>query len=182
MSDPEGRPPPVPPPTVVRIACVALLLIGFGSVLISLPSLAKPQSARCTLARARIDDANTDRKPWNNVETGGRKVKDIPCADAVGLVTRIRLDEKGTRTASVPSEEAVRTQAGLTVVLGLGQGISAALLARTLRRPARNAAIAFAVFGVALPVLGVISLAAAVFVVYALLLSPAARQLWPRRS
>lgn len=182
MNDPEGPATPGPPPTVVRIACVALLVIGFGSVLISLPSLAKPESARCTLARARIDDVNTDRKPWNNVETGGRKAKDIPCPDAVALVARIRLDEKGTRTASVPSEEAVRTQAALTVVLGLGQGISAALLARTLGRPARNAAIAFAIFGVGLPVLGVISLVAAVFVVYALLLSPAARQLWPRRS
>src|ERR1043165_4231582 len=77
MNDPEGPATPGPPPTVVRIACVALLVMGFGSVLISLPSLAKPESARCTLARARIDDANTDRKPWNNVETGGRKARDI---------------------------------------------------------------------------------------------------------
>lgn len=182
MTDSEGPAAPGPPPTVVRIACVGLLVIGFGSVLISLPSLVKPASARCTLARARIDDANTDKKPWNNVDTGGRKAKDVPCPDAVGLVSRIRLDEKGTRTASVPSEQAVRTQAALAAVLGLGQGISAALLARTLGRPARNAAIGFAAFGLALPVLGVISFAAAIFVVYAVVLSPAAKQLWPRRT
>jgi hypothetical protein len=181
MTDPES-PGAAPPPPLVRIASVVLLIVGFGSVLISLPSLANPASARCSLGRARIDAANTDSKTWNNVDTGGRKAKDVPCGDAIRLAGRVRLDEKGTRTASVPGEGAVRTQAALAVLLGLGQGVSAALLARTLQRPARNAAAVFAAFALALPVLGVISLAMAFFVVYALVISPAARMLWPRRT
>ncbi len=180
MTDPETPAAAGPLPTVVRIACLLLLVAGFGSVLISLPSLARPESARCSLSRARIDDANTDHKTWNNVDTGGRKARKVPCADAIRLAGQVRLDEKGTRTASVPGEGAVRVQAALAVVLGLGQGISAALLLRTLGRPARSAAVAFAAFGVVLPVLGVISFVVAIFVAYALVISPAAKQLWPR--
>jgi hypothetical protein len=180
MTEPDSPAAAGPPPTVVRLACLLLPVVGFGSVLISLPSLAKPENARCSLSRARIDDANTDTKPWNNVDTGGRKARKVPCADAIRLAGQVRLDQKGTRTASVPGEEAVRIQAGLAVVLGLGQGISAALVFRTLGRPARNAAVAFAALGIALPVLGIFSLGVAIFLVYALVISSAAKQLWPR--
>jgi hypothetical protein len=181
MTDPE-TPAAGPPPTVVRLACILLLAVGFGSVVITLPSLANGERARCSLSRARIDDANTDHKTWNNVDTGGRKAKNVPCPDAIRLAGQIRLDEKGTRTASVPGEGAVRIQALLAVVLGLGQGISGSLLLRTLGRPARNAAAGFAALGLGLPILGLVSFVVAIFVVYAVMFSPAARQLWPRRT
>jgi len=182
MTDPEGRAAAGLPPTMVRIACVALLVVGFGSVLFSLPTLFNSEGARCSLSRARLDDANTDKKPWNNVDTAGRTGKKIPCADAIRLAGQIRLDEKGSRTYSVPGTGAVQTQTMLVIALGLGQGISAVLLLRTLGRPARNAAVAFAAFGLALPILGFVSFAEAFFVAYALLISPAAKELWPRRA
>jgi len=170
------------PPTVIRVACIVLLVVGLGSVLISLPALADPAGARCHLARARIDAANTDTKAWNNVDTGGRKAKDLPCADAVRLAGQVRLSEKGTRHASVPSETAVRVQWTLAILIGLGQAISGWLVARRLSRPARNAAVAFSAFGLVLPVLGVISFGVAIFVLYALVVSRDAKQLWARSA
>jgi hypothetical protein len=180
MTEPEGPGKAAPPPTVIRVACVLLLVVGFGSVLLSLQGLADPAGTRCRLSRVHVNQANTDSKPWNNVDTGGRKAKDLPCADALRLAGQIRLNQKGTRTASVPSEAAVRVQGAFTILIGLGQGLTGALLARTLSRPARNAAIGFVAFGLVLPVLGFISFGVAIFVIYALIASPAAKELWGR--
>ena len=180
MADPDSAEFAGTPPTVIRVACVVLLVVGFGAALISLPSLLDPASTRCHLARARIDTANTDSKPWNNVDTGGRKPKDLPCADAVSLAGQIRLSQKGTRTVSLPSETAVHLQATFAIVIGLGQTAAGWLVARRLDRRARNAAIGFSAFGLVLPVLGLISFAASFFVIYALLATPASRELWGR--
>src|SRR5437660_1990783 len=131
------------PPTIIRITCLLLVVVGFLSVMFTAPAVFDAAGGRCQLARVWLDDANTDKKPWNNVDTGGRKAKDLPCSDAIRLAGQIRLKEKGTRTASVPGETALRIQSALTVVMGLGQAISATLVLRRLSRPARTAAIAF---------------------------------------
>jgi len=168
-----GRPPPI-----IRTACIVLVVVGFGTVMLSAPAVADAAGARCHLSRTWIDDANTDNKTWNNVDTGGRKGKDLPCADAIRLAGQIRLKEKGTSTATVPGEVALRIQASLASLMGLGQGISGVLVLRRLSRRARSAAIAFSAFGIVLRVLGIISLVAFVFVVYAFAFSPAGKELW----
>jgi hypothetical protein len=168
------------PPTIIRAACIVLLISGFGSVMLTIPGVMDPAGARCSLARRWIDDANTDKKTWNNVDTGGRRTKDIPCPEAIQLADRIPLHEKGTGTATVPGDTAVRIQALLTVVFGLGQALSGATVLRTLSRRARVAAIAFTVPGIVLGPLGPVSLGIFVFVAYALLVSPASKTLWPK--
>ena len=170
------------PPTVIRVACILLMVLGFGSVAISMTPAADPSGARCNLSRDRIDRANTDKKTWNNVDTGGKKAKDVPCADAVRLVRQIKLSEKGTGTDKAPSESAVRIQGFLGIILGLGQGVSGSLVLRRLNRPLRNVAVAFAAFGLVFPVLGPISFAVSFFVIYALMFSAPAKALWGRQA
>jgi hypothetical protein len=168
------------PPAIIRIACLLLVVVGFLSVMFTAPAVLDAAGGRCQLARVWLDDANTDKKPWNNVDTGGRKGKDIPCPDAIRLAGQIRLKEKGTRTASVPGETALRIQSALTVVMGLGQAISGTMVLRRLSRPARTAAIAFSALGIVLRILGVLSVGLFALVVYAFLFSPAGREIWPR--
>jgi hypothetical protein len=168
------------PPTIIRVACILLVVVGFGSVMLTAPAVVDAAGARCHLARTWLDDANTDNKAWNNVDTGGRKAKDLACPDAIRLAHQIRLKEKGTSTASVPGETAMRIQAALAVVMGLGQAISGALVLRRLSRPARTTAIAFSAFGIVLRILGILSVGLFALVVYAFAFSPASRELWPR--
>jgi|SRR5437763_2157776 len=180
MTDHEAPETVGRPPTVIRVACILLMVLGFGSVAISFSPAADPPAARCRLSRDRIDRSNADKKTWNNVDTGGRKAKDVPCADAIKLVSQIRLSEKGTRHDSAPTETAVRIQGIVGIVLGLGQGIAAAMVARRMTRAARNAAVAFCAFGLVFPVLGFISFSISSFVVFAFVFSSPAKQLWGR--
>src|SRR5207244_2569082 len=132
MTDHEAPETVGRPPTIIRVACILLMVLGFGSVAISFSPAANPATARCRLSRDRIDRTNADKKTWNNVDTGGRKAKDLACADAIKLVSQIRLSEKGTGHDSAPTETAVRIQGMVGIVLGLGQGIAAAMVARRM--------------------------------------------------
>jgi hypothetical protein len=180
MTDDEAPQTVGRPPLVIRIACILLMVLGFGSVAISATPAADPSGSRCRLSRERLDRANTDSKPWNNVDTGGKKAKDLSCPDVIRLVGQIKLSEKGTKTDSAPSETAVRVQGILGVLLGLGQGISGSLVARRMSRPTRNTAVAFSAFGLVFPILGPISFALSFFAIYALVFSAPAKQLWGR--
>jgi hypothetical protein len=169
-------------PAIIRGTCILLMIVGAASVLFSLPVVLNPSSARCQLSRAYIEQANKDKKDWNNVDTGGQKAKDVPCADAVRLAQQIPLNEKGTKKISVPSESALSTQNTVAAVMGAGQAVSGFSLIRSLGRWARNAAIGFSAAGIILQVLGILSLGVFVFVVYAFAFSPASRELWPREG
>lgn len=172
----------VGPPRVIVAACAVLLITGVGSALFSGPVIFNPASARCHLSRTWVDDANTDKKEWNNVDTGGQKPKDLPCAEAIRLADQIRLKENGDQTASVPGEGALRIQAGLAVVFTLGQAVSGWLVLRRLSRTARNAAMGFAAAGVILRVLGIISLGVFALVIYAFAFSRESKAIWPRQT
>ena len=180
MTDHEAPEAISRPPAVIRIACILLMVLGFGSVAVSLTPTADPAGSRCSLSRERIDGANTDKKAWNNVDTGGKKAKDLSCPDAIRLIGQIKLSEKGTKTDSAPSETAVRFQGIVGVLLGLAQGISGSVVARRMSRASRNTAVAFIAFGLVFPVLGLISYSIAFFVFFALLFSTAAKQRWGR--
>jgi hypothetical protein len=165
---------------LIRVTCSLLMVVGFVSTALSFPAVVDPAGSRCHLSRTWLDDANTDKKAWNNVDTGGQKAKDLPCADAIRLAGDIRLKEKSTTTASVPGETALRIQAMIAVAMGLGQAISGSFVLRRLSRPARTAAIAFSAVGIVLRILGIVSLGVFALVVYAFVFSPAAKEIWPR--
>jgi hypothetical protein len=165
---------------VIRAASIVLMVVGVLSVVLSAATVIDPSGARCHLSRSWLDDANTDKKDWNNVDTGGVESGDLPCADAVRLADGIRLKENEDRTASVPGERALRIQAALAVLLAAGQVVSGVLVMTRLSRQARNAAIALTAVGIILRILGILSIGVFLFVVYALAFSPASRELWPK--
>jgi len=180
MSGHEGSAGTSETPTIIRGACILLMIIGFVSVMFSLPVMLNASSARCQLSRSYIDQANRDKKEWNNVDTGGQKAKDVPCPDAIRLAKQIPLNQKGTKKVAVPSESALSTQNTIAAVMGGGQAVSGFYLIRSLSRWSRNAALGFSGAGLILQVLGILSLGAFVFVAYALAFSPASREIWPR--
>ncbi|MGH8999770.1 MAG: hypothetical protein ACRDY7_10310 [Acidimicrobiia bacterium] len=171
---------PAPIPGVVKAGCYALAALSAVSLLLSLPALVDASSARCTLARTLIDDANDDDEEFNDVDTGGEEPGDLQCDQAIGLAETIPVDENEPETRAVPSESAIRARTGISLVLSLGAAAAAILCLRTMQRRARNAALAFAGVSVLVPVLGLISLGALAFVVYALFFSSASREVWPR--
>jgi hypothetical protein len=158
------------------------MIVGLVSVMFSLPVMLDPAKARCQLSRTWLDDANSDKKDWNNVDTGGTAAKELPCPDAIRLAEQIPLNEKGTKKVTVPGESPLKIQNGLAVAMGAGQAASGYFVIRTLSRRARIAAIALSVAGTVLQVLGILSLGVCVFVVYAFAFSPASRQIWPREA
>ena len=70
MTDHEAPETVGRPSTIIRVACILLMVLGFGSVAISFSPAADPPAARCRLSRDRIDRSNADKKTWNNVDTG----------------------------------------------------------------------------------------------------------------
>lgn len=169
------------PPSIIRSACFLLVLAGVFSVVLAGPAVLDPAKTRCQLARSWIEDANDDKKEWNNVDTGGVEPDDLQCLEAVRVAETIPLKEKEPeKTVSVPGDGQIRLQAGLAVVMALGSAMSGVLLYRTMNRRARNAAIALSAFGIVTQPLGFISLGVFLFVVYALGFSAPSRQIWPK--
>ena len=168
---------------MIRGACILLMIVGAVTVLFSAPVALNGANARCHLARAWVEQANTDNKDWNNVDTGATKPEDLNCDDAVRYAGDIKLNEKGTKKAKLPSQSALQTQNTVAVVMGLGQAIAGFSIIRSPSRFARNLAIgASAVAGLFLQVLSIFSLGVFVFVVYAFVFSPAGRELWPKEA
>ena len=162
------------------------MIVGLATVFFSLPVVFDPAKYRCQLSRVRIDDANTDKKDWNNVDTGldaeGRpqKAEDVSCTDAVRLAPEIPLDQKGKKFP-LPSESALQAQNGVAAALGIGQAIAGFSVIRTLNRRARIVAIVLSsIAGFFFPVLSLLSVGVLVFVAYAFAFSPASREVWPR--
>jgi hypothetical protein len=169
------------PPSIVRSACFLLVLAGVFSVVLAGPAVLNPGDTRCRLARSWVEDANEDKKEWNNVDTGGVEPDDLACLEAVRLAETIPLKEKEPeKKVSVPDEGQVRLQAGLAVVMALGSAVAGVFLYKTLNRRARNVAVAMSAFGIVTQPLGFISLGVFLFVVYALAFSGPSRMLWPK--
>jgi hypothetical protein len=157
------------------------MIVGLATVFFSLPVVFDAEKYRCQLSRLRIDDANTDKKDWNNVDTGGQKVEDLPCADAVVLAPEIPVNEKGKKFP-LPSGSALQAQNGVAAALGIGQAVSGFSVIRTLSRRGRIVAIVLSLIaGFFFPVLNLLSVGVLVFVSYAFGFSPASREVWPRQ-
>lgn len=156
------------------------MIVGVATAFFSLPVVFGPAKYQCQLSRVKIDDANTDKKDWNNVDTGGQKAQDVPCADAVRLAPEIPVDQKGKKFP-LPSEWALQAQNGVAAALGLGQAIAGFSVIRSLNRRARIVAVVLSLIaGFFFPVLSLLSVGVLVFVTYAFVFSPASREVWPR--
>lgn len=175
---PDAGPGQVPP--IIRAGCYALTALGLMSLLLSLPSLFDAGGVRCTIARSIIEDANGDDAEFNDVDTGGEEPGDLSCDRAEPLAEAIPLEEGEPETHSVPSEGAIRARGGLSLVVSSGQAAAGLFTLRTLARGARTAALVFAAAGIVVPVLGLVTVAVLVFVVYALAFGQASREVWPR--
>ena len=176
---------------IIRGACVVLLIIGLGSALFSLQVVVDPSGARCALSRTWLDAVNDekDKKEWNDVDTGGREGKDLPCPEAIQLADEIRIEEKDpSKTATVPGDSVLRIQYGISLVIGAAQAASAIGVLRSRSRRARNVALGASAAGLILPagfivqILGIFSALIFVFIGYALAFSPASQELWPRQA
>lgn len=172
---PSGEVPPI-----IKAGCYALTALGVMSLMLALPSLFDAGGVQCTIARSLIQDANDDEAGFNDVDTGDQEPGDVPCGQAVALAEDIPVEEDEPETHPVPSEGAIRTRGGLSLVVSVGQAAAGLFTLRTLQRRARTAALVFAAAGMVVPVLGLVTVAVLVFVVYALAFGQASRQLWPR--
>jgi hypothetical protein len=165
---------------VLRSACIGLMALGGFSALLSLPGLFSPGSVQCSVARQIVEDAADDDKKWNDIDLGGKKADDLSCAEAIAAADRTPEKEGSKSTEEVVSEDAIRLRAVMSVFVGVGQLLTGVAVGRTGSRKARNLALAFAGMGMLVAVLGVLSLIATAFILYALSFSPAARERWPR--
>src|SRR2546423_9282163 len=132
VSGRQGAEGPTDTPTIIRGACILLMITGFVTVMFSVPVIMNAASARCQLSRSFLDQANKDKKDANNIDTGGQQAKDVPCADAVRLAKQIPLNEKGARKVTVPSESALSTQNMIAAVLGAGPAVARVFPLRSL--------------------------------------------------
>lgn len=170
-----------PLPAALLAASGALMVVGLLLMLVVLPLAFRSESARCDLARSFIKDANDNDREWDDVDLDGRSTKDLECSEALRLAETIRLDEDGSVTRVVPSAESIRNQGIITGVLGAGQVASGAAVIFTRNRRARNTAVAFAFVSLIVPLLGMVSIALVLAIVYGLVFSPAARARWPKK-
>jgi hypothetical protein len=173
-----GTRPAVPP--VIRAGCITLALLGAVSLLLAFPALSNADGVRCSLARAVIADANDDGKDFNDVDTGGRAARNLKCDEAVALAEEVRRSEKSDKTVNIPSVGLIRNRGIMSAIVALGQMVTG-FFTITLQRRWRTAALVFAVLGVVVPVLGLVTVAVLGFVVYALGFSSASREIWPAK-
>jgi hypothetical protein len=165
---------------IIWAGCVALIVVGAMTVFLAVPLLLDPAGVRCSVARKLIERANNDDKKFNDIDTAGKRASDLECPTAIQRAETIRTDEDKTDTVSVPSESTIRIRSAFILAVGAGQAASAFVTVRTLSRRARLATLVFATLGMLFAVVGLISLAALVFAVYALTLSAPSREIWPR--
>ena len=167
---------------MIRGASILLMIVGAVTVMFTLPVMLDAATARCRIGRNAVEQANTDRNDWNNVDTGGKKAKDLPCDEAVHLVGQIRQKENGDKFKQVPSQSTIANRSAVAAVMGVVQAISGFSVVRRRSRLARNAAIGSSTIGLFLPVLGPLSLGVYGFVVYAFAFSAAGREVWPKED
>jgi hypothetical protein len=169
-------------PTAIRGASILLMVVGAVTVLFTVPVMLDAATARCRIARNTVEQANTDRNDWNDVDTGGKKARDLPCDDAAHLVGQIRQKENSDKFKQLPSESTLANRSAVAAVMGVVQAVSGFSVIRRRSRLARNAAIGASTVGLFLPVLGPLSFGVYAFVVYAFAFSAASREVWPKED
>ncbi|MGH9039703.1 MAG: hypothetical protein ACRDZ3_05685 [Acidimicrobiia bacterium] len=177
--DSRGDRPVVAP--VLRAGCLALAVMGLASLFLAMPSILNPGGIRCSIARTVIDDANTDDEDFNDVETGEADVDDLACEQAITIAESIRRDEDSDRTRSIPGTGLIRNRGLMSLLVAIGQVVTGFMTLGTMARRYRTAALVFALLGVVVPVLGLLTVGILGFVVYAIGFSTAAKEVWPTK-
>ena len=159
-----------------------LLLTGLGVIELFFASqlVFDPDGARCTAARYEIEQANDDDESFNDVDLpeGIEDPGDIECDEAIALAGDIPDDEDEPADGTFTEASTFRTQGFLVTVLGLGHGLSGFFTLRTRKRRVRTVALVFIAFGLLLPVLGIITMIAFAFIIFALVFSADAKAIF----
>lgn len=168
------------PGTMVRLGAMILVALGLMQLFLGGQWALDPDAARCTSARLAIDAAADDDEEFNDVELpdGVDDVEDLECDQAIALASAIPDEEGEEPDGDFPGASQFRTQGIGIAVLGVAQGITGLLVLRTRKRLFRNIALGTAAAGIMLPVLGIVSLLALAFVVFALAFSRDAKAIW----
>lgn len=184
-------PAPIPPRGVrgqatgriFRMGCIFLVGLGVMEVFIGATRAADPDAARCQAARFDIDAANDDDEDFNDVDLpegiDDAEDDDLECNEAISLAGDIPPEEDEAADGSFTAASTFRTQGLVLAGLGLAHALAAFFTLRTRARPVRNVALVTAAAGIFLPILGIISLAGMIFVVFALAFSADAKALFP---
>ena len=152
-----GRRPVARSTTVVRVGLALLATLGAITVYFGISTTADPERAICAQARAILEDQDEDLD-----------ADDVPCDDAIVRAQQVE-DE------TLNSESAVRTTGVIATIIGAVQFGSALVVMRTRNRTARTVALVTCALGIVFPVLGYVSMAVLLFVVYAIYFSAASR-------
>jgi hypothetical protein len=165
---------------MVRVGAMLLVALGLMQLFLAAQWAFDPDAARCTSARLAIDVANDDDEDFNDVELPDDvdETGDLDCDQAIALAGAIPADEDDQPDGEFTSASTFRTQGIGIGVLGIAQGASGILVLRTRKRLFRNIALGTAAVGILVPVLGIISLLALAFVVFALAFSRDAKAIW----
>ena len=166
--------------TWVRGGAMVLIALGLMQLFLGAQWALDPDAARCTSARLAIDTANDDDEDFNDVTLPDDvdEVEDLDCDQAIELAGAIPDDEDEEADGEFTGASTFRTQGIGITVIGLAQAVFGGLVLRTRKRIFRNIALGTAAAGILLPVLGIISLLALAFVVFALAFSRDAKALW----
>jgi hypothetical protein len=166
--------------TWVRGGAMVLIALGLMQLFLGAQWALDPDAARCTSARLAIDTANDDDEDFNDVTLPDDvdEVEDLDCDQAIDLAGAIPDEEDEEADGEFTGASTFRTQGIGITVIGLAQAVFGGLVLRTRKRVFRNIALGTAAAGILLPVLGIISLLALAFVVFALAFSRDAKALW----
>ena len=107
MTDHEAPETVGRPPTIIRVACILLMVLGFGSVAISFSPAANPATARCRLSRDRIDRTNAREHI-----SFGQGVHTCPGAPLARAEARVGIQRLLERTTDIRISEAAHGPAG----------------------------------------------------------------------
>lgn len=169
--------------TMFRMACLLLVGLGVLEVFLGATRVSDPAGARCDAARFSIDGANDDDEDFNDVDlpegVEDADDDDLDCEDAIALAADIPEDEDEEADGVYPGESTFRTQGLVIAGLGLAHGLAGFFTLRTRKRVVRNFALATAAVAIFLPLLGIVSLALTLFVVFGLAFSADAKAMFP---
>lgn len=165
---------------MVRLGAMILVALGIMQLVLTSQWVIDPEGARCRSARLVVERANDDDEDFNDVELpdGVDDVDDLECDQAIELAGNVPADEDDEPDGEFAEASQFRLQGIGIGVLGLAQAVTGFLVLRTGNRLARNVALGTAAVGILLPVLGIVSLLALAFVVFALAFSKDAKATW----
>jgi hypothetical protein len=167
--------------TMFRAGCLLLVALGVLQLLtVGVPYTFSTDSVRCTGARGAIDAANDDDDDFNDVDLpeGVEDADDVPCDEAIELAGNIPEDEDDEPSGEFISEQFIRTQGIIILIVSVVAAATGVVLLRTRDRRVRIVAFVCCALGILFPLLGFAALLGYGFVVFAIGFSNDARTIF----